>query len=121
MRCPGCGREASGDVKYCEHCGHLLVEPTVEGSPIVYTQGSKKMPTALWLVIIGFIVIGIGGVFYVVGMSNAVDTSSDWWNDPMSDSSSFLEAFDIVLAAYVVMLIGAILLFVGLILLVIHE
>jgi hypothetical protein len=92
--------------------------PAVEGSPIVM-QGKKPLPSPVYLIIIGIIVIVAGGIVYAVAWSQ---TMNDLWEDPMyPDSNPFDGLFDLMMLSYIVMAIGTVLVFVGMILLVMNE
>lgn len=118
MKCPGCGREVGDGARFCEWCGTNLVLPAVEGSPIVM-QGKKPLPSPVYLIIIGIIVIVAGGIVYAVAWSQ---TMNDLWEDPMyPDSNPFDGLFDLMMLSYIVMAIGTVLVFVGMILLVMNE
>jgi uncharacterized membrane protein len=122
MRCPGCGREARGDAKFCEYCGTGLAAPIAEISPIEMPRHARPMPGGVWLVIIGIVVMVAGGVIYAFALTQMVDSTSDWWSDPSNPNEDpFNGAMDAMMVSYIVMCLGTVLLFIGLILLVIHE
>jgi len=118
LRCPGCGREAREGAVFCEWCGASIVTPAFVSSP-VELPSKKELPSALYVVVIGIVIIAVGGVLYAIAWTESM--SADWWEDPTTSIDTFGGLFDLMMLSYIVMSIGTVILFIGLILLVMNE
>jgi len=124
MRCPGCGSETVEKAAFCERCGQRLLTPAMYTPPVTYYQEPVKKGLATWvkfLPFLGFIIIGLGAVLYVLAFSNIFHTASDPSWDPYGTTDDFTSDVRILLASYVVMIFGGIVLLASFIFLVVKS
>ena len=92
--------------------------------PVTYYQEPVKKELATWvklLPFLGFIIIGLGAVLYVLAFSGILHTASNPSWDPYGTADSFDSDFRVLLASYIVMIFGGVVLFASFIVLVIKS
>jgi hypothetical protein len=123
MRCPGCGSETVEKAAFCERCGQRLFSPAMYTPSVTYQEPVKK-DLATWvkfLPFLGFIIIGLGAVLYVLALGNIFHTASNPSWDPYGTTDDFTSDVRILLASYAVMIFGGVVLLVSFIVLVIKS
>jgi hypothetical protein len=93
-------------------------------TPSVTYQEPVKKQLATWvkfLPFLGFIIIGLGAVLYVLAFSNIFHTASDPTWDPYGTGDTFTSDVRILIASYAVMVFGGVVLLVSFIVLVIKS